>query len=211
MIAIIHFWGIAMEPSDFVPLLSAAARKHVEERLCGRGEQLFRRGEEPRSMFYVISGEARLKRNSPAGAEVIFQRARRGFLAEASLDQPAYHCDGVIAEKTRLLIVPIADFRALLSNENVQILWLRHLGNELRRMRAQSERLALRSASDRIIHFIETEGRNGKLLLSQSKKSWAAELGLTHEALYRALRSMTENGILRITGTCIEVVSAKFT
>ncbi len=162
-------------------------------------------------MFYVISGEARLKRNSPAGAEVIFQRARRGFLAEASLDQPAYHCDGVIAEKTRLLIVPIADFRALLSNENVQILWLRHLGNELRRMRAQSERLALRSASDRIIHFIETEGRNGKLLLSQSKKSWAAELGLTHEALYRALRSMTENGILRITGTCIEVVSAKFT
>ena len=210
MIAIIGFRGIAMEPSDFIPLLSATARKHVEERVGLKGEQLFSRGEAPRNMFYIISGEARLTRNSPAGAEVIFQRARRGFLAEASLDQPAYHCDGVIAEKTRLLVVPIADFRALLSNENVRILWLRHLGNELRRMRAQSERLALRSASDRIIHFIETEGRNGKLQLSQSKKSWAAELGLTHEALYRALRSMMENGTLRITGPCIEIVGAEF-
>lgn len=194
-----------MEPSDFLPLLNADTRQRVAERVYVKGEQLFCRGDAPRFMFYVVSGEARLLRNSPAGVEVVFQRARRGFLAEASLEQPAYHCDGVAAQSTRVLAVPIVGFRAVLSHEKVRGLWLRHLSNELRRVRAHSERLALRSATDRIIHFIETEGSNGALTLTQPKKSWAAELGLTHEALYRALRAMRDAGILEIAGTCVKL------
>lgn len=196
-----------MEPTEFFPLLNAATRRRVAERDYAKGEQLFCRGDVPRFMFYVVSGEARLLRNSPAGVEVVFQRARRGFLAEASLEQPAYHCDGVAAESTRVLVVPIAGFRAVLSHEKVRGLWLRHLSNELRRARAHSERLALRSATDRIIHFIETEGSNGALILTQPKKSWAAELGLTHEALYRALRGMRDTGIFEIAGPCIQLLN----
>lgn len=194
-----------MEPSDFLPMLNAATRQGVKERVWARGEQMFRRGDRPKYMFYILSGEARLLRHSPAGAEVIFQRARRGFLAEASLEQPAYHCDGVAAESTNSLAVPIAGFRAALSHEKLRGLWLRHLSHELRRVRAQSERLALRSANERIIHFIETEGSGAMLMLSQNKKSWAAELGLTHEALYRALRAMTNAGLLEISGPCIRL------
>lgn len=189
-----------MEPSDFLPLLDASARQRVVERVCAKGEPLFCRGDAPRFMFYIVSGEARLLRQSPAGFEVVLQRARRGFLAEASLEQPAYHCDGVAAERTRVLPIPVASFRAVLDHEKIRGLWVRHLSNELRRVRAHSERLALRSAADRIIHFIETEGSSGTLILSQPRKDWAAEMGLTHEALYRALRTMKETGVLEITG-----------
>lgn len=198
-----------MEPSDFLPVLNDAAGHRVTEKLCAKGEQLFRRGDVPQFMFYVLSGEARLLRNSAAGVEVVFQRARRGFLAEASLEQPAYHCDGVSAEDTRVLVVPIAAFRAALTHEKLRALWLRHLSNELRRVRAHSERLSLRSANDRIIHFIETEGSNGALILTQAKKSWAAELGLTHEALYRVLRAMTDAGTLEVAGARVQLTQLK--
>ena len=194
-----------MEPSDFLPLLDTSTRKRVSERACDKGEQLFRRGDTPSFMFYVLDGEARLLRNSPTGVEVVFQRARHGFLAEASLDHPAYHCDGVSAKRSRILVIPIAGFRAALSHEKLRGLWLRHLSNELRRVRAHSERLALRSASERIIHFVETEGAGGELTLSHDKKTWSAKLGLTHEALYRAIKSMSNAGILEVSQSRIRL------
>ena len=192
----------ATEP-DFLAYFDAAARARIAQRIYGRGGRLFLRGDRPKFMFYVASGEARLTRVSTAGAEIVFQRASAGFLAEASLDQPAYHCDGVAFTQTKTLAIPIAQFRAALAREDFRDYWLRHLSRELRRSRAHGERLALRTARERIIHYIETEGAAGALDLKQSKKSWAAEMGLTHEALYRTLASMTSAGQIMVEGHCI--------
>ncbi|WP_024281011.1 Crp/Fnr family transcriptional regulator [Xanthobacter sp. 126] len=194
-----------MEPGLLRPLLESLSLRRVPERSFARGEHLFRRGKAPEFMFCVLSGEARMVRHSPAGIEVVFQRARHGFLAEASLDQPAYHCDGIAAVAVCALAIPIATFREALARADIQALWLRHLSGELRRVRAQSERLALRTARERIVHFIETEGRHGVLELSQPKMRWAAELGLTHEALYRALRAMVDAGALEVSGRCLRL------
>lgn len=58
-------------------------------------ETLFRIGDPIRYVFLVVSGEARLIRLDRNGGEVILQRSRGGFIAEASLDSRAYHCDAV--------------------------------------------------------------------------------------------------------------------
>lgn len=194
-----------MEPSDFLGLLDDATRQRVVERAFDKGASLFRRGDVPAHMFYVVAGEARLQRNAPTGLEVVYQRTRRGFLAEASLDHAAYHCDGVAIEPTRALAIPIAGFRAALAHDAVRTFWLGLLGAELRRVRAHAERLALRSARDRILHYVETEGRGGAVVLTQSKKALAAELGLTHEALYRTLRAMADDGTLDLDGPTIRL------
>jgi CRP/FNR family transcriptional regulator, dissimilatory nitrate respiration regulator len=68
------------------------------------------------------------------------------------------------------------------------------LAREVRKSRAQCERLSLRSAPERIVHYIEAEGSDGRLELRQTKKAWAAELGMTHEALYRALAALVRAG-----------------
>jgi hypothetical protein len=65
--------------------------------------------------------------------------------------------------------------------------------------------LSLHSARDRIIHYIEADGRNGSVQLTHSKKDWAAELGLTHEALYRTLSRMERVGDLRIEGQIVSL------
>ncbi|WP_230646789.1 hypothetical protein [Bradyrhizobium sp. Leaf401] len=53
--------------------------------------------------------------------------------------------------------------------------WIAHLARELRKVRAQAERLSLKTAPERIIHYIESVGEGGVLHLNQSKKDWAAE------------------------------------
>ncbi len=80
--------------------------------------------------------------------------------------------------------------------------------SELRRARAQSERLGLRSAKDRVLHYLETEGQSGRVRLAQSKKAWASELGLSHEALYRTLSEMQKSGQIAVDGRSVLIGSA---
>lgn len=156
-------------------------------------------------MHFVVSGELHLVRPSLTGSQVVLQRATGGFLAEASLDQASYHCDAVACVPSEVLVFPRKTFVEALSDERFRMRWLSHLAGELRRVRAQAERLSLKTAQDRIIHYIETEGEDGVLVLSRSKKDWADELGLTHEALYRALARMTRSGLLGVDGSRLSI------
>ena len=171
------------------------------------GERLFSLRERPHWMFYVLAGEVRLVRRSATGGEIILQRGRSGFIAEASLWASAYHCDGVAAEAGTALAFPREVFHAALHQDpQFQSAWMQHLASEVRRLRAQCERLSLHGAAERILHYIESEGRDGCLELKQTRKAWAAELALSHEALYRALSRLQAEGILvvarnRITRT----------
>ncbi len=183
------------------PWLRAAAgwKRYPKEAL------LFAIGETPKAIYFIAEGEARLRRHSPEGQEMVMQRARQSFLAEASLESPAYHCDAVASVAVRALSFPVAEFRrALAECPNFRHCWTAHLCREVRRARAQCERLGLRSAGARILHYLETECADGQLRLCQTRKAWAAELGLSHEALYRALAQLSRQGILRVDGAVIE-------
>jgi len=159
------------------------------------GVTLFRLGSRPRLMLFVVDGEVRLVRRTAGGADVVLQRARSGFVAEASLEAQRYHCDVEAVVASRLVGFPIEGFRAALERDAVfRDYWLRRLATEVRKLRAQCERLSLRGAAERILHYVEAEGRDGRFELRQTRKSWAAELGLTHEALYRALARLQRAG-----------------
>ena len=179
------------------PALKAAARLKA----FAAGETLFRQGDRPKAMYCVLDGEVRLLRRSPKGGEVILQRSRGGFFAEASLESKAYHCDGVAAADGRLLAFPIRAFREALDGDAAfRNDWMAQLAREVRRLRARCERLSLHGAEARILHAIESEGTAGTLALAQSRKAWAAELGLSHEALYRTLARLQAEGTLVLDG-----------
>jgi hypothetical protein len=83
-----------------------------------------------------------------------------------------------------------------------------HLSRELRLQRLRNERLSLPTAAERIFHCIETEGVGGVLTLAQSRKSWSAELGITHEALYRALARLKATDRIEVEGLRIAALRA---
>ncbi|QID16590.1 Crp/Fnr family transcriptional regulator [Nitrogeniibacter mangrovi] len=168
-------------------------------RAFGRGARLFALGAPPREMCFIAEGEVHLCRLSPDGTELVLQRARGSFLAEASVEADRYHCDAIAATPGRALVFPMREFRRGLAGCAVfRDQWMFHLMREVRKSRAQCERLGLRSARARILHYLETECPDGRLTLAGSKKAWAAELGLTHEALYRALARLVREGVIDV-------------
>lgn len=184
----------------------AGLRLRAEYVDVSAADTLCRIGDPVQSIFLVVRGEVRLVRRGRNGNEVILQRAQHGFLAEASLFSKTYHCDLVVAKSGRLLRFPAKGFRdALDTNSAFRNTWLARLAREVREVRAQNERLSLHSAEERILHFIESEGSGGSITLSQSRKAWASELGMTHEALYRALRRLQDAGTLQVDGKRISL------
>lgn len=176
-------------------------RDAARVRALAPGEALFRQAERPKAMYCVLDGEVRLLRRSREGGEVVLQRSRGGFFAEASLESKAYHCDAEATAASRVLAFPMKAFRTALENDAAfRNAWMAQLAREVRRLRACCERLSLNGAEARIVHAVESEGTAGTLVLAQSRKAWATELGLTHEALYRALARLQAAGTLALDG-----------
>ncbi|RUP25722.1 MAG: Crp/Fnr family transcriptional regulator [Curvibacter sp.] len=174
------------------------------------GEPLFRTGGKVRNAYLAISGEVRLNRTGRSGVEITLQRSRMGFVAEASLDSKAYHCDAIASVDSTLLAFPAELFKAALTNDPAfSRHWQRLLAREVRKLRAQCERLGLKTAEERIVHYLESEGVDGAVELSMTKKEWATDLGLTHEALYRALKRLKVAGSLRTEGALIFVSASR--
>lgn len=193
-------WKALSQESPLLAALPDPVRRLARILEIPRQAALFGQGDRPDAMFFVLSGEVRLVRRSGSGGETVLQRTRHGFLAEASLDQQRYHCDAIAAETSQLLAIPRKALRDALAFPDVRDRWIAHLARELRKARVHAERLSLKTARERIVHFIETEGDQGKVDLTSSRKDWAAELGLTHEALYRALARMEKSGELVVEG-----------
>jgi len=163
-----------------------------------KGERLFPQGKKPKQMFYVSSGEVVLQRLGTQGENLVLQRARQCFVAEASLQSSSYHCDAMVTVSGELVAIPLELVRhALLTDPAFAMRWMGMLNKELKRLRAQCERLSLKGVRDRLLHLIESEGLSGRLPLGAGLKSIALELGVTHEALYRTVAEMEKKGVLR--------------
>ncbi|MDZ7802726.1 cyclic nucleotide-binding domain-containing protein [Thiohalophilus sp.] len=99
-----------------------------------RGQALYHQGDKPRFMLFVLRGELRLLRRSAGGEEIILQRSRGGFIAEASLDARHYHCDVVAAADGQLLAFPRKAFADALQNDAAfNRTWITLLASEVRR------------------------------------------------------------------------------
>lgn len=192
-------WQTLAEHPDMM-IMPTSLRECANETQVRAGQVVARIGSRPRYMYFVRQGELRLRRLSVQGNEIVLQRCLSGFVAEASLESSAYHCDIAAGKDSSLISFPIPAFRKSLGqDEPFCRTWMEHLAHEARSLRARCERLALRTASERIQHYIESEGHNGTLELRQTRKAWAAELGLTHEALYRTLAVLVANGVIALS------------
>jgi CRP-like cAMP-binding protein len=177
-----------------------------------KGAGLFKAGDKPERMFYVLSGEVVLERPGLQGACVILQRTRRGFVSEASLNSETYHCHAQVVAHVRLVQIPIRQVRdAIDSDPAFAGRWIGMLNKEVKRLRLQCERLSLSKVQDRLVHLLETEGNDGRFPIGAGIKSLAAELGVTHEALYRCIYAMEKLGTLTRNPThmCLAMAADK--
>jgi CRP-like cAMP-binding protein len=190
-----------LPPLDtFGPELRAAARRLRKP----AGATIFLTGQRPTRLFFVASGEAVMSRTDRHGRSLVLQRASDGFLAEASLSSARYHCDAHSRTATELVAFPVDLLRRAIDRDAaIRWAWIAMLAGEIRRQRANAERLALKSVRERLLHRLLTEGEDGRFALRTTRKELAAELGVTHEALYRTIATLVRTGELVDDGTSL--------
>jgi CRP-like cAMP-binding protein len=185
--------------------LSPSVRASGIERKLNAGEALFRSGERTVGLYEILSGRVKLVRVDRSGRETVLYNAGGGdTLAEASLFSPTYHCDAIAATAATVRLYPkAAILEELRCSPDAAEAFIAALARQVMGLRTQLERRNIRSARDRVWHFltlnVEADGRT--VVLPGNLKELAVDLGLTHEALYRTLARMTAEGeIKRLDG-----------
>lgn len=185
--------------------LPAAIRDRSTARTLEPGETLFRQGDKAFAVFEVERGRMRLVRHTLDNRPVVLHTARRGELfAEAALFSRTYQCDAVAAIASRVRAYPkpalLAAFRG---DPALGERFMALLAHQIHGLRARLEERNIRSARERVLHHLAlVAGPDGRTMpLDGTLMDLAAEIGLTHEALYRALADLERNGfIARIPG-----------
>jgi len=156
---------------------------------AGAGDVLFRRQDRIRYLYLVEEGAAQLTRYSEGGALIVMQRALPGMmLAEASIFNEHYHCDGMAASALRAWRIPMTSVRRRLEEapELARIL-AAYLAREVQRQRIRSEILSIRTVRGRLDAWLAF---NGDALPPRGNwKGIAEDIGVSPEAFYRELAS----------------------
>ncbi len=189
--------------------LPPAVSNAMTIRTLRSGENLFRQGEPTVGIYEVVSGVVRMVRIDREGNEAVVHVARGGdALGEATLFTPIYHCDTIATTRATVRLYP----KALLLSEfkrdpKFAEGYAAMLARQVMTLRTRLERRNIRSARDRVRHYLVlSAGRDGcTVQLPGTLIELAAELGLTHEVLYRTLARMAADGEIERNGSVIKV------
>ena len=130
--------------------------------------------------------------------------ARAGSsLAEASLFHSHHQCDAVAETATRVRVYGrAAVLLHLRAHPDLKLAISAALADEVQTLRAQLEIVRQPGARDRVLGWLRLEGAaEGLISLDRSLANIAAELGLSHEVLYRTLAALVAEGVLERPGT----------
>lgn len=186
----------------------AALREHLSEQSLAAGTHLFHQGDPIRAVYAVASGAVRLERHTADGHTIVIHRARAGeSLAEAALFADSYHCDAIAEVPARVVVYPKDAMLALLQTDAaIAEALTAALARHVQGLRTRLELRNLRPAQARVFAYLELlADDDGNIVLDRPLKELANEIGLTHEALYRALAALARSGDIARDGRRIRV------
>lgn len=159
----------------------------------GRGETVFHRGDTVSGLWRVQKGTLRLFRVLEDGQELLLYRPKSGdIIAEASMFAEQYGCSLSAVSECELQFVNKPVVLGLLRQDHETAeRFMALMGHHIMRLRTRLEVRNIRSARERVLKLFQIEANaDGVLTLSGSLKDIAAEIGLSHEAFYRALAQL---------------------
>jgi CRP-like cAMP-binding protein len=190
--------------------MPAAVRAVAFERKLKAGEALFRLGDKAAGFYEVVSGRVRLVRVDRVGRETVLHVAGPAeTLAEASLFSGHYHCDAVANTDATVRVYPKRQVVSVFEKDPKALkTFTAMLAHQVMSLRTRLQQRNIRSARERVRQFLALNiGPDGRSVeLHGTVKDLAAEIGLTHEALYRALAALERAGEIKRAGNRIMLV-----
>jgi CRP-like cAMP-binding protein len=178
--------------------LTPKVRASAVQRALKAGQTLFRSGARTVGLYEIVKGKVRLARVDRSGREAVLQVAGPGeTFAEASLFSSTYLCDAIATRDAIVRLYPKAVLIEELERDpKIARSFAAMLAHQVMSLRTRLEQRNIRSARDRVRHYlaIHADPSGRTVTLSRTLKEIAAELGLTHEVLYRTLAEMSAEG-----------------
>lgn len=163
------------------------------------GTTLFRLGDPTIGIFLLVEGSMRLVRVTSDGGAVTLHQARSGeTFAEASLFSNVYLCDALADTDCVIGLYPKTQLTSQLRG-NPDALWnfTQELAHRLLGLCQRYELKQIRSAPERVLQFLRLRcDEEGHFRATGTLKEVATELGLTHEAFYRALATLERQQLI---------------
>jgi CRP-like cAMP-binding protein len=198
-----------MNAKDWLP----AGRKILGiERKLAAGQMLFDQGDAAIGLYEVVSGQVKQVRIDPEGRDVVVGIAGPGeMIAEGSLFSQTHDCAATALTNAIVRLYRKSSLLAELErNPRVAFAFVAMLVGQILNLRVRLERRSIHSARDRVRHYLAAHvgGKERTVALPCTLKDLAAELGLTHEALYRTLSEMSAKGEIARQNGKIRLVTA---
>lgn len=161
-----------------------------------KGATAFRQGDAARGPYFVESGSIELVRHTEAGNLVILHRAQKGqMFAEASLFSQNYHCDCVAIKDSRLIRFDKPTILEKMHGDGPFAFQLmKDFAAQIQGYRRNLELFAIKGANDRVLAAL-SQGQQDRTIMA-----FAASIGLSHEATYRALSNLVKLGLVEQIG-----------
>jgi CRP-like cAMP-binding protein len=192
---------------DFLP---RSVRDRSKLRALKSREALFRQGDRATSIFEVEQGRLRLLRHTIDNREVVLHTARKGeVFAEAALFSGTYQCDAIAAVDSRVRAYPKREILgAFRSDPTLGERFMAVLAHQIHALRSRLEERNIRSARERVLNHLvlAADADTRTVRLDGTLMDLAAEIGLSHEALYRTLTSLERDNVIERTRESITLL-----
>jgi CRP-like cAMP-binding protein len=161
-----------------------------------KGETLFLQGDPCQGLYFLKLGKIELRRYSADGEVAVVHKAFPGTtFAEASLFTDSYHCDALALANSVVIQI---ERHYLLERQAKDAVFasalLSTFARQIQFYRRKIEILSIQSAEQRVLSALKEGWLTGSII------DFASELGLSHEATYRALASLTKQGSVKKSG-----------
>lgn len=198
---------------DISPTELKQLQKEVVRVELDKGQMLFRKGEMAQGAYTVIYGLVKLSIPSEDGGEKVLELIRSGQnFGEAMifLDEPYPFC-AVAAENTLLLRIPPASlFRLIDQSPQIARQMMAGLSSRLLGFIRSVEQSSLQNATQRVIEYLlqaSVMQKSTEIRLDLKKNLVASLLNLAPATLSRVLHQLTDQQLIRVSGSLIHIGS----
>ncbi|HEY9641572.1 MAG TPA: Crp/Fnr family transcriptional regulator [Coleofasciculaceae cyanobacterium] len=170
----------------------------IEYRELATGQTLFHKGELTQFAFWLESGQLGLLHYTADGQAVNHYRVRHGeSFAEVALFINVYDCTAMAEVPSRVALLPKqAVLEALRQHPDLAEAMMKQLAWRLHQIKMLLELRSIRSARDRVLHYLRLSADQLSVRFDQPLRKIAEDLALTPEALSRALAQLEEEGVI---------------
>lgn len=202
-----------------VPLLSALGEAELREllRLCPTrdlpaGSQVFSSSEQAERFYVILAGRVKLYKLSPKGDEQILHLYGPGrtFGEAAMWADIRYPAHAEVLTDATLLVVRRAVLKDMIArNADLGMAMLAGMSAKLWEFNTLIEQLSLKEVPARLASvLLEMPAKAGTntVVLTQTKRELAAQIGTIAETLSRALKKLAASGLIEVNGPEITIL-----